>query len=157
MDTSEIINQLKVTKTIYIVLLSGLIIFFIGVIIITQNKNREVNMDLDKIFTFLVPLFGFVMMLISRKTYNQMISKYDSSKDLLQKITTYRTTKIISWAMIEGACFLALVVTILTVNYLYIAVFVFLIGYLILMRPSNESLIKDMRLNSEESDLILKS
>ncbi len=86
-----------------------------------------------------------------------MISKYDSASSLLQKITYYRTAKIVSWAMIEGGCFLALVATILTSNYLYVAVFIFLFGYFLLLRPSTESLIRDMRLNSEESDLILKS
>lgn len=157
MNSSEIKNQLKVTNTIYLALLSGLIIFFIAVIILIQNKNLEVNLELDKIFTFLIPVFGLVIMFISRMVYNQMISKYDSGSGLLQKIGYYRTAKITSWSMIEGACFFALVATMFTSNYLYIAVFIFLIGYFILMRPSAESLIRDMHLNSEDSDLILKS
>jgi predicted membrane channel-forming protein YqfA (hemolysin III family) len=156
MHSSEIKNQLKVTNTIYIALLSGLVIFFIVVIILIQNKNLEVNTELDKIFTFLIPVFGLVMMFTSRMIYNQMISKYDSGSSLLQKIGYYRTAKIISWAMIEGACFFALVATILTANYLYIAVFIFLIGYYLMIRPSGELLIKDMYLNSEESELILR-
>ena len=114
-------------------------------------------MNLISIFTFLVPLFGLMMMLISRTVYNQMISKNDLGGSLLQKIGYYRTAKIVSWAMIEGGCFLALVATILTSNYLYVVVFIFLFGYFVLLRPSIESLIRDMRLNSEESDLILRS
>ena len=86
-----------------------------------------------------------------------MISKNDLGGSLLQKIGYYRTAKIVSWAMIEGGCFLALVATMLTSNYLYVVVFIFLFGYFVLMRPSNESLIRDMRLNSEESDLVLRS
>ena len=58
--------------------------------------------------------------------------------------------------MIEGACFFALVATMLTSNYLYIAVYIFLLGYFFLMRPSKESLVQDMRLNSVESDIILE-
>jgi hypothetical protein len=85
------------------------------------------------------------------------LSKFKSGGSILQKITHYRTAKIVSWAMIESACFVALVATMLTSNYLYTVVFIFLVGYFILMRPSMESLIRDMRLNSEESDLILKS
>jgi len=86
-----------------------------------------------------------------------MILKFDSSTNLHQKISHYRTAKIVSWAMIEGACFFALVATMLTSNYLYVAVYIFLFGYFFLMRPSKESLIRDMHLNSEESDLILES
>jgi len=157
MNSSEIKNQLKVTNTIYIALLGGLVIFFVIVILLIQNKNREVNTELDKIFVFLIPVLGLVMMFTSRTIYNQMISKYDSGSSLLQKIGYYRTAKITAWAMIEGACFFTLVATIFTSNYLYIAVFIFLIGYFILMRPSVESFIRDMRLNSEDSDLIQKS
>jgi hypothetical protein len=89
--------------------------------------------------------------------YNQLISRYDTSSNLLKKISYYRTAKIISWAMIESTCLFALLATMLTSNYLYIAVFIFLFGYFFLMKPSKESLIQDMRLSSEESDLILKS
>lgn len=155
-ENPEIQNQIKITNTIYFSLVFGLLLFFIIVIVLIQDKNVEGGKDLDMIFTFLVPLFGLAMMFISRMIYNQMISKLDSAGSLLQKITYYRTTKIISWAMIEGGCFLALVATILTSNYLYVFVFIFLFGYFLLLRPSTESLIRDMRLNSEESDLILK-
>jgi hypothetical protein len=58
--------------------------------------------------------------------------------------------------MIEGASLFSLVAAMLTSNYLYIAVYIFLFGYFFLMRPSKESLVQDMRLNSEESDIILE-
>ncbi len=160
MDTSEkpeIQNQKRITNIIYISLIFGLLLFFIIAMILMQDKKAEGSEELDRIFTFLVPLIGLVIMFISRLIYNKKISKYDSTFSLLQKISYYRTAKIISWAMIEGGCFLALVATILTSNYLYVVVFIFLFGYFLLLRPSNESMIRDMRLNSEESDLILKS
>jgi len=156
-EKPEIKNQLKVTNTIYLSLLSGLIIFFSVVMILLQIRNPKAESKLDSIFTFIVPLIGLLMMLISRTVYNQMISKNDLGGSLLQKIGYYRMAKIVSWAMIEGGCFLALVATMLTSNYLYVVVFIFLFGYFVLMRPSIESLIKDMCLISEESDLVLRS
>ncbi len=146
-ENPEIQNQIKITNTIYFSLVFGLLLFFIIVIVLIQDKNVELGKDLDMIFTFLVPLFGLAMMFISRMIYNQMISKLDSAGSLLQKITYYRTTKIISWAMIEGGCFLALVATILTSNYLYVVVFIFLLGYFLLIRPKTEYLFRDIRLN----------
>jgi len=156
-ENPEIKNQIRVTNTIYFSLIFGLIIFFVVVMILLQIRNPKTESKLDSIFTFIVPLIGLLMMLISRKVYNQMISKNDLGGSLLQKIGYYRTAKIVSWAMIEGGCFLALVATIITSNYLYVVVFIFLFGYFLLLRPSNESLIRDMRLNSEESDLVLRS
>jgi len=102
-------------------------------------------------------LFGLIMMFISRMVYNQMLAKIVASISLIHKISGYRTAKIVAWAMIEGACFFALVATLLTSNYLYVAVYIFLFGYFFLMKPTKESLIRDMHLNSDESDLILKS
>jgi len=156
-DPAEIKNQMRITNTIYYSLVTGLLIFFIVLMVLIQGKHSSTAKEVDTIFTIIVPVFGLMMMFISRMIYNQMLAKFDVNVALQQKITNYRTAKIISWAMIEGACFFALVATMLTSNYLYVAVFVFLFGYFFLMKPSKESLIRDMSLNSEESDLILKS
>ena len=152
----DIKNQLRVTNIIYYSLITGLLLFLIVVMVFIQVNDLTAGKELDNIFTFLVPLFGLMMMFISRMIYNQMILKFDSTANLLQKISHYRTAKIVSWAMVEGACFFALVATMLTSNYLYIAVYIFLLGYFFLMRPSKESLVQDMRLNSVESDIILE-
>jgi hypothetical protein len=156
-DNPAIKNQLRVNKTIYYSLAAGLLSFFIVALVFIQDKDPSAGKELDNIFTIVVPVFGLLVMFSSRMIYNQVIQKFDVSSSLHQKISHYRTAKIISWAMIESACLLALVATMLTSNYLYIAVFIFLYGYFFLMKPSKESLIQDMRLSSEESDLILKS
>ena len=134
-----------------------MLLFFIVIIVLIQDKEILSDKNIDNIFMMIVPVFGLIMMFISRMIYNQMISKPDAGNSLIQKISGYRTAKIVAWAMLEGACFFALVATLLTSNYLYVAVFIFLFGYFFLMKPSKESLIRDMRLNSDESDLILKS
>jgi hypothetical protein len=156
-NNPDIKNQLRVTNTIYYSLITGLLLFLIVVMVFIQDSNPTAGRELNNIFTFLIPIFGLMMMFTSRMIYNQMILKFDSTANLIQKISHYRTAKIVSWAMIEGACFFALVATMLTSNYLYTVVFLFLIGYFVLMRPSKESLVRDMHLNQEESDLILKS
>ncbi len=154
---TEIKNQIRITNTIYFSLATGLLIFSIVVVFLIQDKNPSTGNNVDNIFTIVVPVFGLMMMFLSRMIYNQILSRIDAGKSLIQKIASYRTAKIIAWAMIESACFLALVATLLTSNYLYIVVYIFLFGYFFLMKPTKESLIRDMRLNSDESDLILKS
>ena len=156
-EPAEIKNQIRITNTIYYSLVTGLLLFFIIVIVLIQDKDPSAGKDIDNIFTMVVPVFGLMMMFISRMIYNQMISKLDASSSLIHKLSGYRTAKIVAWAMIESACLLALVATMLTSNYLYVAVFIFLFGYFFLMKPSKESLVRDMRLNSAESEIILKS
>ena len=156
-SNSEITNQLRVTKRIYSSIFTGLILFLIIVIVIIQDSNAEGGNNLDKIFTVIVPLFGLLMMVISKLVYTRMISGYLSETDLVKKIMPYRTAKIISWAMVEAACFFALIATMVTSNYLYVVVVIFMLGYLFMLKPSKESLVRDLQLNSAESDIILKN
>lgn len=156
-ESSEITNQLKITSIIYFALIMGLVAFFVIAIVVKQGILQESNNKVDNVFVFVIPIFGLMMMLTSWMIYNQLISKIKSETNLLHKIIQYRTFKLISWAMIESACILALVATLLTSNYLYIVVFIFLLGYFILLRPSKESLVRDLSLNSDESEIIFKS
>ena len=69
----DIKNQLRVTNMIYYSLITGLLLFLIVVMVFIQVNDLTSGKELDNIFTFLVPLFGLMMMFISRVIYNQMI------------------------------------------------------------------------------------
>jgi len=153
----EIANQFRVTKTIYSSIFTGMFVFLTFVIIIIQGDKAEGGNDLDKIFTIIVPVFGLLSMFIARMIYNRMIGNYSAEADLIRKIMRYRTAKIISWALVEAACLLALIATMFTSNYLYIVVIIFLFGYYLMLKPSKESLIRDLHLSAEESDIILNN
>lgn len=157
MGNLEIANQFRVTKTIYSSIFTGMFVFLTFVIIIIQGDKAEGGNDLDKIFTIIVPVFGLLSMFIARMIYNRMIDKFSTEADLIRKIMRYRTAKIISWALVEAACLLALIATMFTSNYLYIVVIIFLFGYYLMLKPSKESLIRDLRLSAEESDIILNN
>lgn len=157
MGNLEIANQFRVTKTIYSSIFTGMFVFLTFVIIIIQGDKAEGGNDLDKIFTIIVPVFGLLSMFIARMIYNRMIGNYSAEADLIRKIMRYRTAKIISWALVEAACLLALIATMFTSNYLYIVVIIFLFGYYLMLKPSKESLIRDLRLSAEESDIILNN
>ena len=153
-ESHQIKNQFNSIKIIYYALVSGLIVFSAVTLFVIQSRIEEQASNLDSIFIVVVPIFGLVMMFVSYKLYNQMIINLSRDSDLSQKIEYYRKAKIVSWALVEAGCLFALVATILTVNYLYIAVFILLFGYFIMMRPSVESFVQEMRLNSKESALI---
>jgi len=155
-ESALIKKQIKNTRTIYYLLSFYLVIFFIVALIITL-RGEYIKSELDSIFTIVVPFLGLMVMLISRMIYTRVIAKKVSRSDLIQKIVHFRKSKIISWALVDWGCIFALVAAIVTLNYYYLVVFVLLFGYLIMIKPSTESLNRDMQLNSEESDLLLKS
>ena len=151
----EIKNQINLLNMIHISLLVGMLLFLIVVIILIRGDQLIENRTLDKVFMILAPLYGLIIMFFSRLIYNVSISKYLDGTDLANKIVHYRSAKIVSWALVESACFFALVATILTSNYLYVAVFIFLFGYFIMLRPSRQSLVSELQLSSNEIDLII--
>ena len=156
-NLAEIKNQLRVNLILYISPLIGITLIPIILLLVFQNKDPETEKLFDSIFIIALLIIGLLIMIFSRIIYNRRISGFDLGTDLLAKITNYRTSKIIVWAMIEGTCIFTLVITMFSSHYIYIVVFIFLVGYYILLRPTRESLINDMRLNSEESDLILRA
>jgi hypothetical protein len=152
---SKIRNQLNAINLIHLSLMAGMLLFLIVVIVLIQGNQLSGNIALDKIFTILVPVYGLLIMFISRMIYNLIISRSLAGTDLTTKIVKYRSAKIVSWALMESGCLFSLIATMLTSNYLYIAVFVFLLGYFFMLKPSRESLVNDMQLNSSEKDAIL--
>jgi hypothetical protein len=70
--------------------------------------------------------------------------------DLLSKISKYRTFKIIQWALVESVGFLSIVGFIITGNYLYAIVFLFMLGYFFLIKPTKEQFIKDFKISSDQ-------
>ena len=154
-DISEIKNQLKIINIIHLSLMAGMLLFFIVVIVVIRSNEMNINKDLDKIFTIIVSVYGLIAMFSARLIFNLIISKYTSGTDLQDKIFKYRSAKIVSWAILESGCILSIIATMLTSNYLYIAVLIFLLGYFYMLRPSRQSLINDLQLNSQEKDLIL--
>ena len=153
-DPANMKNQFNTIRIIYFSLISGLVLFFAVTLIIMNERDVVQESNLDSIFIILVPLFGLIMMFLSRLIYNKRIVNLGSGIDLSQKIEYYRTTKLISWALVEGGCLLALVASIITTNYLYIIVFILLLGFFIMVRPSVESCVQDMQLSSKERNLI---
>ncbi len=156
MDDNNISEQFRVTGIIYGALIFGLITFFAIALFIVENKKIEPIQSINEIFKFLIPIAGFAVMFLARSIYNKNISSMNYNDDLLSKISKYRTFKIIQWAQIEAGAFLSLVGFILTGNYLYAIVFLFLLGYLILIKPSKEQFIIDLKISSEQDKIFSK-
>jgi len=153
-DIREIKNQLKIIKIIHISLISGVILFFIVAVMIIQSNKVSGNKELDSIFTIVVPAYGLLMMYFSRTIFNLLVSKFSAGSNLSEKIAKFRLAKIICWALVESACLFALVATLLTSNYLYVVVFIFLFGYFFMLRLSKQSLKIELQLSPEEMNLI---
>jgi hypothetical protein len=98
-----------------------------------------------------------LMMTFSRFLFNKNISGVDEKGDATTKIAKYRTFKIIQWAQVESASMLSIIALMLTGNHLYSAVFIFLIGYFFLVKPSKENFVSEMKLSSADAHELLNN
>ncbi len=155
-DIQKINEHFKITFTIFLALLTGMIFVFAISLWLVQGDEFVPNTDMDNVLQIIIPLAGLTMMFVSRIIYKNQVAKIDISIDLLHKLNFYRTFKIISFALIEGAGFLALVGFMITANYLYVFVFVFLIGFLFMIRPSREGFVNDFKISADDAENIIR-
>ncbi len=157
MNSANLKEQFKVTFFIYYTLLTGQLLFFAVAFWFSGSENFTANKELDEIFQIIVPLFGLAMMIFSRFLYNKNIFGVDENGDTITKIARYRTFKIIQWVKVESASMFSLVALMFTGNHLYSAVFIFLIGYFFLVKPSKENFVSEMKLNSADAHKLLNN
>lgn len=149
MDENNISEQFRVTGIIYVALVFGLITFFAIALFVLENKKFEPIQSADEIFKVLIPLAGFAVMFFARGIYNKNISSVNHNEDILTKISKYRTFKIIQWVLVESVAFLSNIGFIITGNYLYAIVFLFMMGFFILIRPTKEQFLRDFKIASD--------
>ena len=152
MDEVNIKNQFSTIMIIYSAILIGLLFFFGFSYYLVENNIIESNQDSDGVFRILIPIIGIISMFLSFKLYNSRISNSEKYKELSEKLLQYRSIKIMQWAILEGASFLSLVAFLLTGNYFYVIVLLFLIGFIVLVRPSKENFINDFQVEGIEKN-----
>jgi hypothetical protein len=157
MNDKNILEQSRVIGVIYVVLIIGLIIIFAIALIIVKNKNVEPIQPINDIFKLLIPIAGFAVMFFARTIYNKNVSSVNYNDELLDKIIKYRNFKIIQWAMVESVGLLSNVGFIITGNYLHTIVFLFMLGFFILIKPSKEQFFRDFKISNEQKIMFSNS
>ena len=96
-------------------------------------------------------------MFFASRIYNKNISSVNYNDDLLSKISKYRTFKIIQWALLESVGFLSIVGFIITGNYLHAIIFLFMLGFFILIKPSKEQFFRDFKISDDQKIMFSNS
>lgn len=138
---------MRVLRIIFYALLAGQVIFLLIAFFIKDEFPH--NEEMNKVFDYMVPVFLFGAIFLSRYLYRMMISK---SKNLPNenKIMNYRIAVIISLAVLEGANIIAITAFMLTGEYLYAAASVILFLLFMLSVPGEDKLKTDLEMSPEE-------
>jgi hypothetical protein len=145
-------ENFKINFVIYFALLTGILMFAILAYFFQSEQEVRLNESLLNIFTYIVPTFAVFEIFLSRFMYNKFVQQIKSEATLFEKISKYRTTKIVSWALLEGAALFSIVAFIITRSvFFYLVLFVILIAF-ILSKPSLDEFLNDFRIEGNERD-----
>ncbi|WP_417611815.1 hypothetical protein [Owenweeksia hongkongensis] len=141
----------KALSIIHAVLLVGQLLFMGALLLSNDNQETE---NSGNLFLFIAPALALGGVLGGIFLERTRINSIKKKKDLKEKVSSYQTTLIMKFALLEGPSLFALVCYSLTVDYTFLTLSGLLILILLANRPSRDKMIKDLELNREERSLI---
>ncbi|RYY09752.1 MAG: hypothetical protein EOO04_37925 [Chitinophagaceae bacterium] len=129
----------------------GIVLFSIASILLVEKGLVDtVDISLDRTLQLIVVVIALAMVLGGFRLFKSRIMKIRNSNDPEDKrIENYRSACITWWAMLDIPALFSLVCFILTGNYAFFAVSVFLLLIIIAFMPRKENVILLLNLGSE--------
>lgn len=134
MKTGIVDTHFRKLAYIYTILIISQIVLF-AVSYFKVNNEVAVEIISDNALRVFVPLTGIIAMILSKKINDSKISKMIVNYSIKHTLGKYKKYKILQWGIIIIVSIAALVVFTYTKDYFYVIVYLFMIGYLILLRP----------------------
>ena len=145
-------------QIVYFALIAGQLIFaFLSFYLIRSGLFDGEQAELRNIFIYIVPVFVVGGLFISHLLFKSFLNNAKGKKSLFDKLTNYRSALIIRFALLEGPSFFAIVVYLLTGDYLFLGMSGLIVLVFFTLKPSVERAINDLELNSEETRRINNS
>ena len=150
-------NNLSIEKffptlnLIFIAFFSGQIIYLLIGLFIIQNGNMKGIPGLNTIFMFITPVVILFSIFASKFIYSKQVASLDRSSSLESKLVSYRTGNIVKLALLEGANIFNVSVMIITANYFFAALFIIIIGFFFVNKPTKEKFILEFEISAEEA------
>ena len=139
----------KTLKIIYGALIIG-VVAFLAIVLFLKKDNLHFAVDMDDIFTMVVPLMalsGIAVSVILNNGFQKMIQPEDT---LQAKLSKYQTASIIRGALLEGPALIGVVATFISGNYFFLLFSVVLLIAMYLFFPNKERFAQAAQLSFEE-------
>jgi len=153
-STNPPANHFRTMQIIYGSFMLGILAFSLFAYFSMDNLVYEI--DMDDVFTFIVPFLALSGVFISPILYKSTIRKIQSTDTLQTKIATYQSATIIKGAMLEAPALLAVVAAFLANNGVFLIIVALLLIIMYLRFPSQEKFENEVDLSMEEKSKIDK-
>ena len=147
-------NPFKIVQIIYGSFMFGVLAFLLFTYF--SIDNPVYLLDMDDIFTFIVPLLALSGVFISPILFASMIRKIEPADILQTKIAKYQSATIVKGAMLEAPALLAVVATFLSNNITFLLIAALLLIIMYLRFPSPKKFESEVVLSMEEKSKINK-
>ncbi len=136
----------KTLNIIYLALIGGQLAFFAVVFFVLKPAPQE-----DDFFQMLVPIVSIMTIVASFFIYKMLKEKATEMDSLEDKVTHYRTSNIVRYALVEGGNLFAIVVFLLTGQTFLLAFFALGLIVFFFYRPSVQGFINDFEMSDGEA------
>ncbi|NJB83077.1 MFS transporter [Wenyingzhuangia aestuarii] len=132
-------QKLKTIKTIHLAIVLGICV---GYYVIGDFKSLEQLTQIPKITkgSVIYALIPLVAVILSSVLFRLQIQKIDTNLPLEDKIAPYQAAAIVRFAILEGTCFLILI---LQRDFALLGII--LIIYILLLRPTENKIKSDLK------------
>lgn len=137
---------LKTIRIIHIALVAGVLMFGFVMFSITENQKMDLSYTGDVMF-FVVPIMAIAGIFVGNYIYGNHIKGLASKNTLREKLAGFQTASIIKYALLEGPALLGLVAFMNDGNQYFLIISLFLLGWLILQRPTRDKIERDLMLS----------
>jgi hypothetical protein len=144
-------NYFSALNILFIALFIGQTIYFFVGLYMNQSANIDGFGGLNTIFMFITPIIVLSIILASKFIYSKLVTEFDKSSSLDQKLVSYRTTNLIKLALLEGANIFNISVMIITANYFFTALFIIIIVLFFFNKPNKEKFIMDYEVSVNDA------
>jgi len=144
-------NYFSALNILFIAIFIGQTIYFFVGLYMIQSANIDGFGGLNTVFMFITPIVVLSIILASKFVYTKLVTEFDKSSPLDQKLVSYRTTNLIKLALLEGANIFNISVMIITANYFFATLFIIIIVFFFLNKPNKEKFIMDYEVSANDT------
>ena len=115
--------------------------------------NKEVVLGFTEnkgLLFYIVPIVCMIAYFGTNYFFNQELKNMVQHKSLKKKLLQYQKACILRFAILEGAVFLSSTSFMITNNIFYLVISILLILYLIKLKPTKKTLVRDLNFSMVE-------
>ncbi len=149
---SSTTGYLKTLQVLHLALVAGIVIFIIAAVItIKMEISAYPQLKIDRLTLIVIMLViaiagGYTGKII----FDKRLEQIEKEQNIYTKLQDYRPALIIKYVLFDVPSMIGIVVFILTKEYIILFVVGALLFFLILYRPTKESIAAHLKLNNAE-------